>query len=515
MQTTIKRRFIAYALAVAVLIGASVYKPQRVDAVALTSTAAVVALVASVMTACGVTYWASTQEDAVSYLGGKIEEYIGTLSETYSSLLEWLGINTISDAFSVLNGGILRVPTTIANKILEFVSWYNEEENVESGGESITNASYYPVTVTLPTGATGVLTAQYISANVLYVHLSGYSQGNGQIVISSSVPLSRNDTTTMQVMSATDANFVNYLWDYQIFDDNNVSSREGLAPGNSVSLTTTVANGHLGLILNPLVKTGVSGDLYFQVTLTQGSLQQNAATVIVEPSDSVVVPPALEQGESLIITTTAPITQGDSNEEACQAILDTVISQDGLSSSSDTEVEATIPSAWQWLFDLVHGLGETLTNIYDLIRGIPSSIASAISAVLTAAFVPTEAYVATFVASLYSTFDNHFSILSYPFSLLGTFITKVGTIGSSEPIFTWGNIYEPFSGKLLIPAGSYNLNNALQNQAFAYAHSIYMIVIKGLLSFQFVSFLYAWFCDVFHMKNSDFDSPFEEDGEEE
>lgn len=111
------------------------YRPQKAEAVALTTTAAVVALVASVMTACGVTYWAATQEDAVDYLGGKLQTYIGTLAGGYSSLLDWLGINSIQDAFAIMNGGVLSVPSIVANKILDFVSWFNQEVGVSSGGK--------------------------------------------------------------------------------------------------------------------------------------------------------------------------------------------------------------------------------------------------------------------------------------------------------------------------------------------------------------------------------------------
>lgn len=492
MRSSVYKRAASLLICVAFLLSVTFVKPQKAEAVALTSTA-VVAAVAAVMTACGVTYWANTQQDAISYLGGKIDDYLDTLSNNEMTYEEWLGLNGATSLFTVISNGVLSFGTTVANKILDFISWFNQEENVVSNGQAVgvKGAAISGIVLSHEYGTVFGSENFTYNGNTITCNFTSRAGAGTRIYI----PISSIGTANLNV-TCTLANY-----------NNSLQMEAGLVPGTayttgslkSVNVGTTWTYNYqsnynyiyLGLHPSSSSQYACTGTATFKIS---GSSLSTSDKVLVTPSSSVSVPEALDVGQTLDITTNANISQGASVEDASSAILDTVVTAGGLSSTNDVGGEA-VPSESVWL--------------WNAITSLPETIASALKDVLLEIFIPDQAFIDDFFTNLNSIFNNRFSILSFPFALLGTFITKVASMSSSEPIISWPNIYEHFSGKLLIAAGSYNLNSILANQAIANMYAIYMIVIKAIISFQFVAFLYAWFCDVFHMNNDDFANPFD------
>lgn len=503
MRSSVYNRAASFLICVAFLLSVTFVKPQKAEAVALTSTA-VVASVAAIMTACGVTYWAHTQQDAIDYLGDKIDDYLATLSQNTITYEEWLGISGTERLFTVISNGVLSFGSSVANKILDFIRWFNTNEGIQSGGQIvgelggpiqltvIKNNIYGTQNISVDTFGSVIMTFDDQGGNLNSA--GGVNYTNRLYIPTSSLPSSLNVKLSSMSLYRGSNRLSSILFSMGFVSS--TSELTGASLSWSVNTVRTFNNTDNLSYFYIQVPTGWKNNL-LDGTLKlefEGATLVNPDTVVVNPSYSVSVPNSVAVGQTLDVTTNANIIQGASVEDATSAILDTVVTAGGLSSTNEVSGEA-VPSESFWL--------------WDAITSLPATIANEIKAVLLDVFIPDQAFIDDFFANLNSIFNNRFSILSFPFALLGTFITKVASMSSSEPIISWPNIYEHFSGKLLISAGSYNLNSILANQAIANMYAIYMIVIKAIISFQFVAFLYAWFCDVFHMRNSDFDNPYD------
>lgn len=525
------RRIISLLLVLSLLIGAAV-RPQRAGAVVAT-TAAVAASAAAILTACGVTYWAASQTDAIDYIAGKIDEYLSSIDEPDITYEQWLDIGSTSQLFEVAAGGVMRFGAGVANKLLDFCRWLQNDEGIESGGQDVQDVSnIYQGFANQPLAKTSTssttvdrFAGSYVAASQSYNPDDGYkyviaiddissgliycaTYGNSGLML-----LSRNYFIGT-LYSGTSSNFRGsgfYSFLSNGYQKANLSFNSQLAP---------ITYNHYNTEQEALAA------LIYAVDYEEQSVR-------ITPSDFVNIPAAIDSDTVFAVKPSVDLASGDSVDDATDAILDGITSEDGLSSV----VDDTPDTSFGWLYNLLVNIAEAITDgvadikqavlglaasIYNQftqvlqdiktgIQGIALDIYTEVINALTYVFVPSQAFIDTYIASLYATFDNHFSILSYPFSILGEFITRASGIGSPEPMFTWGNIYEPFSGKLLIAAGSYNLNSMLSNQTFAQVYSIYMIVVKGLISFAFLKFLYSWFCDVFKMREDDFSSPLDVD----
>ena len=361
------KRLVALLLCLSLAVGSVTYRPQKANAVALTSTAAVVAIVASVMTACGVTYWAATQEDAVTYLSGKIDSYLNTLTDTYSSLFDWLGISSLSDAFNILNGGTLSVPSTVANKILGFVNWFNTTEGIVSNGSAILNTSitdaennYFRGSVTYAYNSQGMRINYNIYSSVsgrkgqytLYVPISGLVNGADYFATRSVVDSSLTFSYSLRGSSTSSKKTIVYDTDQSI---------------GTLSFIDSVDTCILYLESSSLEENPSIG--YVTINFTPGTFSGDMTRVI--PSDNVAIPETLTEGQTLDILTTAVISENDTQEQACEAVLTEIVSTDGLTSTSSTETPA--PNLWGWLEDMLDDLTGIVSDIYTELVTLPAT----------------------------------------------------------------------------------------------------------------------------------------------
>lgn len=546
-----KRRILSLVLVLSLLIGAAM-RPQRVDAVVATS-AAVAASAAAILTACGVSYWAVSQTDAIDYITGKIDDYLDSIDETGTTYEDWLEISSTSQLFEVVSGGVLRFASGVANKLIDFAGWFIDDEGIESGGEPVGDKiieAGYDISYS-GTEFVGGFTVDVISDNILRVQLDGFEYdglSNGTSYLNIVIPAKAQSGVISIVVSDVDNMTSTSL--------RTSTGKWSISNGDVRNSKITDGTATIAIVTGNYVGQPKTGSCI--LTLGDNANLNIDELALITPSDSVSIPAQVEDGGSFDVATSVSIPVGASVDSSTDIILDGITSEYGLSSE-----QAELPAVgWGWLQILIQnlidivdsgfsdinnflaGLADTIyskfTSILNDIKSGISSILSAIASLPTTiytqfaqilqdiktgisnialdiysdvvsalqyVFVPSQSFIDTYVASLYATFDNHFSILSYPFSILGEFITRMSGIGSPEPMFQWGNIYEPFSGKLLIAAGSYNLNSTLNNQTFAYIYQLYMVVVKGLLSFWFLKYLYSWFCDVFKMRESDYDVP--------
>lgn len=508
MINIIKKRILPVVVCFAIMLSAFAYRPQKVEAVALTSTA-VIASVAAIMTACGVSYWANTQQDAISYLGGKIDDYLDTLSNTELTYEDWLGISDNTSLFTVIGNGILSFGSSVANKILEFVRWFNQEESITSGGQSVGEfGQNIEITQTYNNAANYQYKCEVVDNKLNFTYnFAGnyYASGTYYLV---SIPRSVVDTDYVKItLTSINLRFNNQAQTAITFRtygatstgqyQNNYGDRYTLNTSHTYSISKAIPYINLSLPVNNYQSSNSS---YLTGTFTlqlDGALFCEEDKAVVTPSASVAVPNAISDGQTLDVTTNANISQGDNAEDATSAILGTVTDVGGLTSTNDVSGQA-VPSESIWLWKTITSLPETIAEkVGDL-------------------FIPSEDFADTFAETAYGIFDNHFSILSYPFSLIGEFSTRLLTLGNPQPIFKWNDLNDPFSGKKVISAGQYNLNDALSNTAVLNLYNLYMLLVKAIISFQFVNFLYAWFCDVFKMKESDYPLPWDSaDGDDD
>lgn len=501
MINIIKKRILPVVVCCAIILSAFAYRPQKVEAVAL-STTAVVASVAAIMTACGVSYWANTQQDAISYLAGQIDDYLDTLSNTEMTYDEWLGISYNTSLFTVIGNGILSFGSSVANKILEFVRWFNQEESVVSNGQPVGQLGQNISFQNGHYGFDGTYSSS-VNGSLLSVAMDGYLYEDSMVYVGSisslssfSFPLSvtvagwdddGQVTSSIFFLSADQGGYYYLLDNLHYYDNGTHNITISAIPSDAAY----IGFGSAGY------STNSDWDYTGTTTFSFSAGLSTPSTAVVTPSASVSVPNAIAVGQTLDVTTNANITQGASVEDASSAILGTVADAGGLSSTNDVAGEA-VPSESVWL--------------WDTITSLPETIAQKIGAL----FVPDSAFAESYVQELYNVFDNRFSILSYPFSLLGEFSTRLLTLGNPQPIFKWNDLKDPFSGKKVISAGQYNLNDALTNQRISDLYDLYMLLVKAIISFQFVNFLYAWFCDVFKMKESDYPLPWDSaDGDDD
>lgn len=529
------RRIVSFCLIFAIILNVTLWRPQKTDAVAITSATVVIAAVATILTACGINYWANSDDSAVTYLNDKLQDYLSS-NNLPLDLLSWLGLSNTRHIFRVVSGGSLSYNSSVANKILAFARWLIGVEGLEPGGSPVEiGGSDVVYGAYQEQNLVGSVTYSMTSSNDIVLNFVSWGRLKDTAVTayySVGIPVVVQGKTIEVNLSAYDgAPGFNWALNRGDTPDQALKGIWGSGYYSRYPSTTTKTFGMYSskfLIVRidaPSKESRLNGSITIRVS-NHDDLDFGSNDVIkLTPSSGLACPQDIDSGYALSVTTSAPILTGYNADDVAQSVLDTIASTNGLDASSATDVDVNSPPvAWVWLDSLIGDIGDILSDIYQTVIGIPSAIAqgvsdvltglsSAITAALQSAFVPSEAFIDSYVSTLYGSFDNHFSILSYPFSLLGEFITRVSTSSGSEPILSWGNIYEPFSGKLLIAEGSYNLNRALDDPQLRRVYDLYMILVKGLISFQFVAFLYSWFCDVFKMRNDDFADPIFDSGD--
>lgn len=530
-----KRRIISLVLVFSLLAGATL-RPQRANAVAVTATV-VAASAAAILTACGVTYWAASQTDAINFIAGKIDDYLTSIEEPEVTYEEWLEIDGTSQLFEVVSGGVMRFTSGVANKLLDFCRWFQNDEEIESGGETIVDSPSLQVTAyTYSSGATvrGTISAS-IRGDIITIVMNNYLVArNDNVNINMLMPSSIADgdkvTVTATYNDVQGNGLLKWFLFTQEYADSYTFYGAPFYPNVGSSVDTTLSNGYRYLTLS----ISTAGEYHTGTIQARISADEPiTSNVIITPSDFVNVPADIASASTFDVSPSVALSEGDSVEDAVQSILDGITSEDGLSS----EVEETQETTWGWLYTLLVNIGEAITDgvsdikqavlgladsIYNkfttvlqdiksglstlrqdvvsalgevkqAVIGIPSKIDDAKQAILglpsriaeavRGLFVPSADWADTYVSTLYNAFADRVGVLTYPLAVAESFLMRFLTVSVGDPVVSWPAVREPFSEQILIQAGSYNFNTLLENEQIARVHEILLVVVKAGMAF--------------------------------
>lgn len=528
-----KRRIISMFLALSLLAGTTM-RPQRANAVAVTATV-VAASAAAILTACGVSYWAATQTDAVDYISGKLEDYLSSI-EVEETPAEWLEVSASSQPFTVIAGGALRFSSAVANKLLGFVRWFQQEEGLESGGEAVSNAVSVPITSYLGRGSGegSSITATALSESIVSVEYTLWRANYGSSCSGYFyIPVDTTITSfTVTCKKTASGGFGVSM--YANATEQNFATNKVLSDGASITVNNS-GKGYLFVCVDatpsPGLSNAITDNTLFEISNTDDLL--TPATAIVTPSAMVNIPADIEEGATFDLTTSADIASADDVDSAAEAIIDGVTSEDGLTST----VNESSGTSWGWLYTLLVNIGEAITDgvndikqavlgladsIYNkftmvlqeiksglstlrqdvvtalgevkqAVIGIPSKIddtkqailglPSRIAEAVRGLFVPSADWADTYVSTLYNAFADRVGLLTYPLAVAESFLMRFLTVDVSDPVVSWSAVREPFSEQVLIQAGSYNFNTLLENEQIARVHEILLVVVKAGMAF--------------------------------
>lgn len=480
------RRFVALFLCLSLVLGSVALRPQKVDALALEAT--VVAAVAVMLTACGMTYWASNKSDATEYLGREIDEYLQTLEDPPLTYEDWLDLHDGGALFDVLNNGIMIFGAAVANKLLSFCRWFVADNGVTGGGDSVVSYPGEWVGQPIPK----------IANNSSDLYNNGYTAAIGA------------DGTTHVCFGALDdgevycvAYLYNNKYYFKLASEARVGVRIGslVRDGNSyygTSGVSSMTSGNGGYFLAPSDTVNLGATINCPIAesesdairiVMEAALGGIEPATIITPSSTVSIPPDLAEDGTIDVKPSVALNAGVSVDVASDAILTGITSEGGLTATVDVPlsgIEGFLSDILGVLEDIKLGLSslysdvvQTLSGVRQAVLDLPSRIAEAVRGL----FVPADGFVADFVASLYASFAERVGVLTYPLAVAESFLMRFLSEPVGEPVLTWGAIQEPFSGQVLIQAGSYNLKVMLDDVQMVRVYDILQLVLKVGMAF--------------------------------
>lgn len=101
-------------------------------------------------------------------------------------------------------------------------------------------------------------------------------------------------------------------------------------------------------------------------------------------------------------------------------------------------------------------------------------------------FIPGDDFFNNYFTELKDWFSDRLGFLFYPFELVIDILNKMLNINFANPVFNIPDIHEPFTGKLLISATTFNLNSLVESGALKVIHDIYLICLDAFIIFGLV-----------------------------
>lgn len=141
----------------------------------------------------------------------------------------------------------------------------------------------------------------------------------------------------------------------------------------------------------------------------------------------------------------------------------------------------------RWITGLIESVEAIPATILEGLTVIKDWITDGVLGALKVAFIPDETFFEDFFANLQASFENRFGLLTYPISVIYDFLDSLLSVGNVEPVLSWGSW--SYKGTELIPAGSYNLNEIVEDGTFNTIYNIYLIVVDCFLIFLFLGFI--------------------------
>lgn len=186
-----------------------------------------------------------------------------------------------------------------------------------------------------------------------------------------------------------------------------------------------------------------------------------------------------------------------------ETVYDTVTFQIGgltleeeIKNEQDEQTEAikenteTNKGIWETIKDILSYINPFSENffVYKLISLLVDAIKSL--------FIPSDDFFSTYFTNLQNWFSDRLGFLFYPFELIIDILNDILNIDFSEPQFNIPDINEPFTGKKLISATTFNFNDLLDNSVWNTVHNIYLILVDAAIVFGLVNLFHKKYEEV-------------------
>lgn len=495
------KRIFSLACCLSLTVGLFTYRPPEAKAI-VTEASLATSVLWSFMQSAGITFNGTGMNS--SSWAEAIEPYLRDFTEATDSAAKsfwhWLGYDGASEFIKALSWSKITHPTTMpfpsvvippaaAKKMGEFTHWFAEKVGLASGGES------KPVY-----SSSGSTYLRLADGSKFYFFSVDYDQFNsntgwhdcksslglGTVLLDLGTGQSSEKRADFSLSSGATFSF------WVIGGEKNFlqgSFKAGSVIGSNSSYLWSTAWGgkivydSIGLfvgpdgIIRPIFHRFDTGLWGYSTNVFMDKFTLSALNGVSEGASSAdaVQPGALsptydDKGEKPTVVA-YPNINGDltSINDLLQQILDKLAAND-LNSSASLEGEAApdVPAT-----DI--GWKGTIEKIYQGIIDLPGRIAEAIKDL----FIPHEGYAAEFVSGLTGAYQGRFGLLTYPFSVLGDFVSTVATLDEQEPILRWNDV--KWQDHVVIAKGEYNLKSAIAGTEMQAVYQVYRTVASAAL----------------------------------
>ena len=154
------------------------------------------------------------------------------------------------------------------------------------------------------------------------------------------------------------------------------------------------------------------------------------------------------------------------------------------------EANETNKGIWETIKEVLSYINPFSENffVYKLIDLLIEAIKSL--------FIPSDDFFSTYFTNLQNWFSDRLGFLFYPFELIIDILNDILNIDFSEAQFTIADISEPFTGKKLISATTFNFNDLLDNNVWNTVHNIYLILVDAAIVFGLVNLFHKKYEEV-------------------
>lgn len=451
-----------------------------VHAIALTTSIAIATVGALVLAACGLILTAPTGQSLTDYIGGQIDSY--AVSQGFSNRSTWLnGVTqqtvTSTSIWSILDNAV-KIPGGIYNALTTWAGSYIEDNNVVSNGQPVgqigtsglldvgyLTIAFYNINTTSP------LTPYDVSQSSNYVNMGYYTSGSNQGIVYSRPSNWSSSTSSTSPILVLDTSVVTNPVQYHndsgaptffLLYSNTVpvngqswtfNSKQSISKDTNINLSTSyryavfVQGYTSNYRANQTYHNSVSGDI------------STPSGTVITPTASVVEPPVAGMGQDVIISG-LPVTSSMTPEAAADAIQDQATTSAGLTATPSLDGEA-VPEGSGWLYNAIQAVGEF---IVDGIGGL---------------FIPSEGFWDVYVDNISDLFDDRMGLLTYPISVVADLFERVADLDEAEPVIRWNDVI--WKNQVVIPGGSYNLNDILEEDSMETIYGIYRVVVSGIM----------------------------------
>lgn len=466
------KRILSLACCLSLTVGLFTYRPPEAKAI-VTEASLATSVLWSFMQSAGITFNGTGMNS--SSWAEAIEPYLRDFTEATDSAAKsfwhWLGYDGASEFIKALSWSKITHPTTMpfpsvvippaaAKKMGEFTHWFAEKVGLMAGSKPVT-----VVGSSLPKKAADIVNARQSSMMGKPDYF--YNNSNEYFLLfkeQAELPYIFYSVDKPHHVSLFHSDGTNKLFPekgYYVISE--TVTKLSVKQFRSLDTDSWDSGGSTS-------KFSLFGDVYglFICPDGEGVFLSDSSIAVAQPN--ALSPTYDDKGEKPTVVA-YPNINGDltSINDLLQQILDKLVAND-LNSSASLEGEAApdVPAT-----DI--GWKGTIEKIYQGIIDLPGRIAEAIKDL----FIPHEGYAAEFVSGLTGAYQGRFGLLTYPFSVLGDFVSTVATLDEQEPILRWNDV--KWQDHVVIAKGEYNLKSAIAGTEMQAVYQVYRTVASAAL----------------------------------